>query len=81
MWAGRALHTLQPPGPVWVVDRWVEWKIWSEWRQSWYMFRCKAAPVTALLAIPVRGSVIECSELFNQSYRRGKASGNGQTGR
>jgi hypothetical protein len=45
--AGCAVHTLQPGGPVWVVDRWVEWEIWSKWRGR-YIFRCKAAPWTAL---------------------------------
>lgn len=45
--AGCALHTLQPPGPIWVVNDWVEWDIWSEDR-GWWRLRCKAAPVTAL---------------------------------
>jgi hypothetical protein len=51
--AGCAVHSLQPPGPVWVVSRWVEWVIQSKHRAP-YIFRCKAAPVTALRPIALR---------------------------
>jgi hypothetical protein len=51
--AGCAVHTLQPPGPVWVVDQWLEWNIWSDTQRREVLFRCKAAPVTALRQIMV----------------------------
>ena len=45
---GCAVHTLQPSGPVWVVDKWLDWVVWSESQGRYVTYRFKAAPWTAL---------------------------------
>lgn len=48
---GCAVHTLQPHGPIWLVDQWLEWVVWSEYEQSEVTYRFQSAPWTALRAI------------------------------
>jgi hypothetical protein len=46
---GRAIHTLQPHGPIWIVDQWLEWVVTGPSGSRLYRF--KSAPWTALRAI------------------------------
>jgi hypothetical protein len=64
-----AIHTLQPPGPVWVVSEWLEWDVHE--RSGMRRYRLKIAPVTALEAIPERGNVLDCRRLSRWTSRRG----------
>ncbi len=47
--SGCAIHTLQPPGPVWRVSEWLEWDV-KETRGV-HRYRFKVAPVTGLRPI------------------------------
>ena len=48
---GRAIHTLQPPGPVWVVSEWLEWDVQRPAGLGIRRYRLKVAPWTALRPI------------------------------
>jgi hypothetical protein len=50
---GCAVHTLQPPGPIWVVDKWLEWDVERPAGLGWRRYRLKLAPWTALAPITV----------------------------
>ena len=43
---GRAIHTLQPGGPVWVVNKWLQWDVQEA--RGVRRYRLKVAPWTAL---------------------------------
>jgi hypothetical protein len=47
---GCAVHTLQPPGPVWLVSKFLLWDVVGP--RGVRRYRIKAAPVTALRPIP-----------------------------
>jgi hypothetical protein len=59
--SGRAIHTLQPGGPVWVVDKWLEWDVDRDINMRLIptrRYRLCLAPWTALEPISVRDNVI-----------------------
>ncbi len=45
---GRAIHTLQPHGPVWMVSEWLEWDVERSAGLRIRRYRLKVAPWTAL---------------------------------
>jgi hypothetical protein len=51
---GCAVHTLQPHGPIWVVDQFLEWDVWSKAQGREVRYRFTTAPWTALRAIAGR---------------------------
>jgi hypothetical protein len=48
---GCAVHRLQPYGPVWSVDRPLEWQVWSASQRREVTLRLHVAPWTALRAL------------------------------
>jgi hypothetical protein len=48
---GCAVHTLQPPGPIWVVDKWLEWDVERPAGLGWRRYRLKLSPWTALAPV------------------------------
>jgi hypothetical protein len=48
---GCAIHTLQPHGPIWVVDQFLEWDVWSKAQKREVRYRFTTAPWTALRAV------------------------------
>lgn len=67
---GQAIHTLQPPGPVWVVSDWLEWDVPGH-QGVVRRYRLMVAPWTALEVIPEHGNVIDCQRLSRWTSRRG----------
>jgi hypothetical protein len=66
---GRAIHTLQPHGPIWVVSEWLEWDVQES--RGVRRYRLMVAPWTALEVIPEHGKVIDCRRLSRWTSRRG----------
>jgi hypothetical protein len=48
---GRAIHTLQPHGPIWIVDRFLDWDVERPAGLGIRRYRLAVAPWTALRAI------------------------------
>ena len=47
-----AVHTLQPHGPIWIVDKYLEWDVARPAGPGVRRYRLMIAPWTALQAIP-----------------------------